>query len=431
MTAQEVIDAIHARQSTGFKSSLQLTQKLMAEMQLNTKLTVPVIHVAGTNGKGSTCAMLMSVLEKAGYHTGCYTSPFLQSYHERIRIGGIPIDDELLASVGTRVLAAAEHLEQVYSVHYMPFELGTVLAIAAFHEAHCDAIILETGMGGRLDATTAIEPDLCIITRIGMDHMDYLGNTLGAIAGEKAGILCPGIPLVLNAMPKEASDVILARACALNVPVQRSDDWIPRKVEVFEKSLRVCVSIRNDWDVSVNLAGKHQVENILGVLCAVETLRDMGLRIPSSAVQDGLRELHWPGRLEWHGNILMDSAHNEDGLKTLAAYWNQTCGGKNAVLLTGMMTDKVTDKVLYELSKLSETIVTVCPAEHRGMSAETLATRLKDLSGHFVYSSSSVEEGLRLACQLADEQQACVIVSGSMYLVGAVRTLLGLSWRGE
>ncbi len=195
LNSEEVIAAIHGSYATGSKNGFQNVLTLLDKMHV--ALRTPIVHVAGTNGKGSTCAMLESILRRAGYHTGLYTSPFLQAYQERIRLDGLPLDDARMVKYGNPLVQAAEEM-RAEGAFVTPFEMGTALALAAFDGENCDIAIVEVGMGGRKDPTNIVHPILCAITAIGLDHMAYLGDTLEAIAGEKAGIIKDNTPVVCH-----------------------------------------------------------------------------------------------------------------------------------------------------------------------------------------------------------------------------------------
>ena len=278
-TAEEVVNEIHSALGDGDKQGLRNTAALLETLQAWP--ACPVIHVAGTNGKGSVCAMLNSVLTAAGYRTGMYTSPFLQTYSERIRLNGKPVSDELLAQYGNETLDAAEKLKREQDYHCTPFELGTALAFRTFRAEKVELIISETGMGGRLDPTNAIpNPTVCAITAIGMDHMQYLGNTLTEIAGEKAGIIKYGVPVVCYPPEeKEVQDVLNARA-----EKEEATLIIPEKeqIRIREANARYTIADYKTgnrvWtNLRISLSGEHQTVNALVVLCVLEELEKQGM----------------------------------------------------------------------------------------------------------------------------------------------------------
>ncbi len=428
MTAQQVIDAIHGSYATGSKNGHRNVRALLDALNVD-QSGVRIIHVAGTNGKGSTCAMLASVLKAAGYRVGLYTSPFLQHYQERIRLDGVPMADELLVRYGEPLVAAAKELQR-QDAFVTPFEMGTALALSVFAGEKCDFAVIEVGMGGRLDPTNIVSPCLCAITAIGLDHMGFLGDTLPAIAGEKAGIIKPGVPVVCYPADAEVRAVFEEAAADRNAPLrQLSEDAILR-VEGDAYGSTATYRLENEWrDVRLSLPGDYQVRNAMTVLALAEELRRQGHDLPEDAVRRGLAETVWPARMEWacDGRVLIDGAHNPQGVAALAAYakrWLKDC---RRVLLSGVMADKVQEDLLTLLAGLAPEAVTVAPDNPRAMTPEEYAARLNALGGHAV-PAGTMEDGLRLALELAGED-GVVIAAGSLYLAGEVRSVLRLPWK--
>ena len=425
-TAEEVVNEIHSALGDGDKQGLRNTAALLEALQAWP--VCPVIHVAGTNGKGSVCAMLSSVLTAAGYKVGLYTSPFLQTYRERIRINGIPISDVQLEQYGNRTLDAAEKLKQKWDYHCTPFELGTALAFHTFRRERAEIIVSETGMGGRLDPTNAVpEPAVCAITAIGMDHMQYLGNTLREIAGEKAGIIKPGVPVVCYPPEEtEVRNVLKQKARQSEAPL-----IIPEKGQIRIREINARYTIadfrtaRRQYDgLKISLPGEHQTLNALVALCILDELEKQGIRIPEEAVASGLGNTFWPGRLEWCGNILMDGAHNAQGITAFRRYVDEQLEGRKKVLLTGVLKEKLSEEMLSGLASVSDTAVTVTPDSPRAMEAEELAGLLRG-KGMDARTAKNLEEGLEKARDLAGKD-GLVLATGSLYFIGAMRSALGL-----
>ncbi|MCQ2458005.1 MAG: bifunctional folylpolyglutamate synthase/dihydrofolate synthase [Clostridia bacterium] len=423
LNARQVIDRIHGAIGDGSKNGLDNTRKLIG--MLDCAPRVPVIHVAGTNGKGSTCAMTASVLKEAGYKTGLYTSPFLQIYNERIRIDGTPVSDDVLAREGNRVLQAAEELKKE-GVRATPFELGTALALCVFATENVEYIVLEVGMGGRLDPTNAVEnPAVCAITAIGMDHMQYLGDTLTAIAGEKAGIIKEGVPVVCHTQPADVTETIRLVAEKKHARMIMTDPSMILAEESRLNETRADLKTATEWKgLRIPLPGKHQVTNTLVVLGIIDELRARGTRVPDEAVYRGIASTVWPARAEWCGSLLMDGAHNAQGAASLADYVHRELSGVHRVLLTGVLKEKLSGEMLTSLSGMARTAITVTPDSPRAMAAEELAGILRDY-GMEVTAAGSVEEGLATARKLAGEQ-GVVIATGSLYFVGQLRGIVGL-----
>ena len=425
-TAEEVVNEIHSALGDGDKQGLRNTAALLETLQAWP--ACPVIHVAGTNGKGSVCAMLNSVLTAAGYRTGMYTSPFLQTYNERIRLNGKPITAEQLAQYGNETLDAAEKLKRELDYHCTPFELGTALAFHTFQAEKAELIISETGMGGWLDPTNAIpNPTVCAITAIGMDHMQYLGNTLTEIAGEKAGIIKYGVPVVCYPPEeKEVQDVLNARA-----EKEEATLIIPEKeqIRIREANARYTIADYKTgnrvWtNLRISLPGEHQTVNALVVLCVLEKLEKQGIRVPEEAVISGLGNAFWPGRLEWCGNVVMDGAHNAQGIAAFNRYVQEHLSGKRKVLLTGVLKEKLSEEMLGGLASVTDIAVTVTPDSPRAMKAEELAELLRG-KGMEACAANSLKEGLETAGKLAGED-GLILATGSLYFIGAMRSELGL-----
>ena len=425
MQANEVIEAIHGSYAKGSKHGLRNVRMLLELLCPESR--VPVIHVAGTNGKGSVCAMLESILRHAGYRTGLYTSPFLQAYPERIRLDGLPLADDLMVRYGEPLLKAASALEK-QDVQPTPFELGTALALSVFEGERVDAAIVEVGLGGRLDPTNVVSPCLCAITAIGMDHMNYLGNTLEAIAGEKAGIIKPGVPVVCHPAEAGVAEVFARAAKELGAPLTQLRREQVLHAQTDAHGATASFRLENDWnDLSIPLPGDHQLTNALTVLGLVEQLRAQGWRIPENAVREGLRTVKWPARLEWCGNILIDGAHNPQGVAALSAFVRTHLVNRRRVLLTGVLADKLQPDMLRDLCGLAEEIITVTPDNPRAMGAQELAQRMRDAGGH-ARAASMLAEGLAMARRAAGEE-GIIIAAGSLYFAGSLRSLLKLPWR--
>jgi dihydrofolate synthase/folylpolyglutamate synthase len=348
-----------------------------------------VVHVAGTNGKGSVCAMVESIARAAGRRTGLYTSPHLCRFAERIRLDGAPVTDDALADLLTRALDEGPDLSF--------FETATLAAFLAFREAKVDLAVVEVGLGGRLDATNVIPtPAAAAITRIALDHTDRLGTTLEEIAREKAGIAKPGLDLLLGDMPASVRAAIDEVAHACGATTTRVDD--------------------EPLDVPLGLAGAHQRDN---ARIAVALARRIGA--PRAAIEQGLADVRWPGRLERIGNVLLDGAHNPDGARALASYVaGLGIPPEQVVLVFGALADKDWPAMLDELAKVATRRVYVAPqATSRGAAiASDMAAR------HPGTAAASLDAALD---GLAAAPPDLAVVCGSLVLVGQARAkLLGL-----
>lgn len=425
LNAEQVIGAIHGSYATGSKNGHRNVLALLDRMGVT--MRTPVIHVAGTNGKGSTCAMLASILKAAGYQVGLYTSPFLQHYQERIRIGGLPLTDDLMVKYGNPLVEAAAAL-QAQEAFVTPFEMGTALALSAFDGEGCDIAIIEVGMGGRFDPTNIVNPIACAITAIGLDHMGFLGDTLEAIAGEKAGIIKPDVPVVCYPAQESVQRVFEEAAKAVDAPLyQLSEDMLLSAEGDAHGSCITC-QLAQRWEkLRISLPGQYQQRNALTVLALIETLQKQAWHIPEAAVRQGMAETIWPARLEWCGNVLIDGAHNPQGVDALVQYVDAYLADKRRVLLTGVLSDKLQPEMLGQMVHIARDIVTVTPDTPRAMPAAEYAAHLNACGGQAA-PADALEVGLALAGQLAGEN-GVVIAAGSLYFAGALRTALGLAWK--
>ena len=425
LNAQQVIDAIHGSYQTGSKNGHRNMLALLEHMGVSMK--TPYIHVAGTNGKGSTCAMLASVLKAAGFKVGLYTSPFLQHYQERIRLNGVPLTDELMVKYGNPLVEAAKTLEAAGDF-VTPFEMGTALALAAFDGEDCDFAVIEVGMGGRLDPTNIIKPQVCAITAIGLDHMGFLGDTLEEIAGEKAGIIKPGVPVVCYPAEAGVRRVFAEQAEKLGAPLIQLDERAILHVEGDMYGSVVTYQLEKLWsDTRIGLPGQYQQRNAMTVLALVEALQKQGHEIPAEAVRRGLAETLWPARLEWAGKVLIDGAHNPQGVDALVQYVDQFLADRRRVLLSGVLADKLQPEMLGQMVHIAREIVTVTPDTPRAMAAADYAAHLNACGGSAI-PAETLAEGLKMALDLAGAD-GVVIAAGSLYFAGALRTELNLAWK--
>ena len=428
LNAQEIISLIHNSYLTGRKNGLENTRLLLEKLELH--YDRPMVHVAGTNGKGSVCAMLESVLRCAGYRTGLYTSPFLQAYPERIRMDGIPIADEKIEAYGNPVIEASRQLEQEQDIHATPFEHGTALALSAMQGEQVDVTVVEVGLGGRLDPTNLITPTVCAITAIGMDHMHILGDTIEAIAGEKAGIIKPGVPVVCEAAQMSVAEVFCREAEKKGAPLTQLREDMLRAWECTAYGSIASYQIgETAWErVRLSLPGEHQLQNAMTVLGVVEQLRRQGFVLPDEAVRNGLAKTVWPARLEWQGNILIDGAHNAHGVAALSRFVTNHLADRKRVLLTGVLTEKLSEDMLHGLCTLADKAVTVAPDSRRAMTSEAYAQRLREAGMPSAQPAANLPEALAAAREMAGED-GIIIACGSLYFAGELRNALGLAWR--
>ncbi len=423
---EEAVAYIHGKYGKGVKVGLDNMKRLLARLGDPHK-TLRCIHVAGTNGKGSTCAFIDSMLRQTGAKVGLYTSPFLMRYNERMRINGMEIPDETVARLTTRIEREVSAMEESGEGYPTVFEIGTALMFTWFAEEKVDWAVIEVGLGGRLDPTNVLEnPACCVITRIGLDHVKVLGDTLELIAAEKGGIIKSGVPVVLQAQDKCVHDVIAGICAEKNAALLDCADFMPEDVAVKVRGASFVAELphlrREEYEIG--LCGAHQVDNAMTALGAMSCLLDTHC-IAKAAIVDGLREAVWAGRLEWMGeNLLLDGAHNPQGAKTVEAYAQSCLAGKKLLLLTGMMADKDVSRVVDTLAPLAARVLCVEPEKMpRAIQAEKLAEMYRERTGVQVTAMEDTLSALRYA-QENVEEDGIILVCGSLYLVGEVRRLL-------
>jgi len=375
-----------------------------------------VVHVAGTNGKGSVCAMIESGLRRAGRRTGLFTSPHLAEPTERIRIDGQPVSADRFAAAFDRVHHAAGELLARGAIDHHPtyFETVTAMAFAIFAEERVEATVLEVGLGGRLDATNICAPELCVITPVDFDHEAFLGKSLEAIAGEKAGILKPGVPAVFARQRAEAAATLEARAAGLGVEVWRTGAWRIEDLELSARGSRFTARGAVALDIECPLAGEHQVENALTAALALARLG-----VPALAIREGVAATRWPGRLERvseRPEILLDGAHNPAGARALAAYLDRFYAGRRVTLIYGAMRDKAIGEVSGILFPRAAEVIATAPRQARAVQPETV----RQIADHpNLRTAAAIEEALEMA-----RGAETTVVTGSLFLVAEARALL-------
>jgi len=397
------------------------TRRLLAALG-NPQRGLRFVHIAGTNGKGSTAAMLASILTAAGYRTGLYTSPHLVRYGERIQVNGGPIPEAELSALLEEARPALSAIGEKPS----EFELLTVLGCLYFRKQGCEIVVWEVGLGGRLDPTNIIDaPECAVVTNIGLEHTEFLGDTVEKIAAEKAGIIKPGCPVVCQSQSPEAEAVIRERCarmgCGLTVtaPALLEPGAADLDGQLFSYRLRQALRLE--------LLGPFQLRNAAAVLDTVDALRRRGWAISEDAVRRGLADARWPGRfevLEKTPPVIVDGAHNPDGMEALAECLERYFPQGNVTFVMGVMADKDYQAMAAKVVPYARGFVTVTPDSARALAAETLAADIRDRLGLPAAAEPSVEDGVRRALRECGPEGA-VCVFGSLYQTGRVRTLLG------
>ncbi len=378
------------------------------------------VHVAGTNGKGSTCAMIASALQAAGRRTGLFTSPHLAEPTERIRIDGRPITAGRFAAAFERVHATVERLlaDGLLDMHTTYFETVTAMALVVFAEEAVEMVVLEVGLGGRLDATNIVTPDLCVITPIDFDHEAFLGSSLEAIAGEKAGILKAGVTAVFARQRREAGAVLDLRAEQLSIPVARTEAWRIDDLELDARGSRFLLSGELDLRIVCPLAGEHQVEN---AATASVALTRLGVAEPE--IVAGIARTRWPGRLERvseHPEIVLDGAHNPAGARALGAYISRFYAGRRVRLIYGAMRDKAVDEIGGILFPHAQQVIVTAPRQARALAPESI----RQVAEHpDLRTAANLREALRMVKDDATAEDA-IFITGSLFLVAEAREML-------
>ena len=419
MSYADALDYIHHVAWRGSNLGLERTRELLERIG-NPQKQLKFIHVAGTNGKGSTCSMIANTLSIAGYNTGLYISPFITRFNERMQMNGQMISDETLAEITAFVKPHADAMAD----HPTEFELITVIAFEYFFRSKADVIVLEVGMGGELDSTNVIDkPELAIITNIGLDHTQELGPTIADIARAKAGIIKPGCDVLIYDQNPEA-DEIFKSVCR--------EKGAELTVTKHERITNVSVSLdalKFDCEpygaLTCGLVGTYQAKNAAVVITAIELLQNKGWNISAEQLKSGLASVRWPARFE----ILMrkpvfvaDGGHNPQGIQAVAASLIEHFPNRKITFLIGVMADKDISHMIDSLAPLASGFVTVTPNNPRALSADVLAAMLQG-RGCSAISCGSVGEGVSRAIELAGSD-GVVCALGSLYLLGDVRTAI-------
>ncbi len=419
MTYDEALEYIHSISWSFCKPGLERIGTL-CEALGNPQDKLKFVHVAGTNGKGSFCSMLSSILESAGYKTGLYTSPYIKFFNERMQINRKNIENEKLTEITERVRPIADAMTDKPT----EFELITAIAFLYFAEAGCDIVVLEAGMGGRLDSTNIIKtPVLSVITGIALDHTAYLGDTVEKIAAEKAGIIKSGVPVLFGGEDLSAMAVIESRASELGSSFYKTDRT---KLTVSEATLSGTVfDYKERHSVKTNLLGLYQPKNATTVLDAVDILKERGLNVSEDAVRCGLLSAKWPARFEIISEnplIIFDGAHNPEGItvatESIAHYFDS-----KVTVLSGVLQDKDYRFIAGELSKIADTAFTTTPDSPRALSATEYAKILAENSVSAT-PCPDIKTALRAAYEKAKNSGTALVCLGSLYTYADVTAAL-------
>jgi dihydrofolate synthase/folylpolyglutamate synthase len=391
---REALSWLYSLQRFGIKLGLENIEHLLDELSKSDFLqgaTWKVIHVAGTNGKGSVCAMIDSICRAQGYRTGLFTSPHLVTFRERIRVNGDMISEEAVADGLTTI----RNLVANWDPHPTFFEVVTALALKHFSDTKIEIAIFETGLGGRLDATNAIQSDVSVITPIDFDHEQWLGKTISEIAAEKAGIIKPGFPVVSAPQRVDAEKVIQARAAECHVPVE--------------------FAIKPYDETPIALAGAHQKEN---AALAIAALRAAKIDIDNSAIVQGLTRIEWPARFQrWDERTIIDGAHNPAAASTLAETWREIFGDRRATLVLAVLADKNLRTICEALAPIADSVLLPKIRSERAADPEELARVLANITPPLPYS---ITPNIDDALMLARAKPNPILITGSLHFAGEV-----------
>ena len=416
MNATEAIEYIHSVCWKGSIPGLERTQTLLSLMG-NPEKKLKFVHIAGTNGKGSTAAMTASILRKAGYRTGLYTSPYIYRFHERMQVDGEPISDEDLAAITEYVKPLASSMP----VSPTEFELVSCIAFEYFARMNCDIVVLEVGMGGAMDSTNVIEvPEVAVITNIGLDHTDYLGSTVEEIALTKSGIFKENGHAVIYRGSASVEKVFEDVCAQKHVSLKKANF---EGLKLLSHGLEGQVFDCGKWKgLELPLLGDHQLHNAAVVLAVAETLQELGWKITDQDIRDGIASVSWPGRFDIMRRdplFIIDGGHNPQCIEALVKNIQDYLKDRRVIVLTGVLADKDYADMYKPVMPLVEQFVCITPPNPRKLEAELLAQYLREV-GATATPCESIEAGVRKAMDLAGKD-GVVLCFGSLYSIGAIR----------
>ncbi|MDR3729023.1 MAG: folylpolyglutamate synthase/dihydrofolate synthase family protein [Oscillospiraceae bacterium] len=417
MTLSEAMEFIQSAGWLGCRPGLERITDLMERLD-NPQKELRYVHITGTNGKGSTAAMLSSILQQAGYRVGLFTSPHLRLYNERIQINGRMISDQDLCTAAEAVKAASDCMAHSPT----EFERFTAMALLYFQRKNCDIVVLEVGLGGSLDSTNVIPaPEAAVITQIDLEHTEYLGNTLEEIAATKAGIIKPGCDTVLCAQSQSVEAAVGARCTACGSPLHLTAPALLQHCVYTLQGQQF--DYRQRKNLYLGLLGTYQSSNAAVVLDTVDALRGRGWDIPEPAIRQGLSAAVWPGRFEKMQDaplVFLDGAHNSNGVEALVRCLRTYLPGRKVTFVMGVMADKDYGAMLERIGPLAQRFITVTPDCIRAMPSEQLRSEILARFSLPVQSAKRVESGISLALETCRETDA-ICIFGSLYQAGAAR----------
>jgi dihydrofolate synthase/folylpolyglutamate synthase len=433
MNYNEAIDYIKNTAKFGSKLGLDRTEKIL-ELLGNPHKKIKTIHIAGTNGKGSTTAMITRILIDSGYTVGSYISPYIEEFEERIQVNNKNIPKDELAEIITEVSKAVDKVVQLGYSNPTEFEIITCAGFLYYYKKSVDYAVIEVGLGGRLDSTNVINPILSIITSISLDHVAILGDNVDKIAYEKAGIIKENTPVVLFPQNLEAEKVIEKvvverNSSLIKVPSNRSNFIESYAAEVdgnnkIVQSIEV-ITKKDTYKAELALLGKHQILNATVVIYACETLIELGVNIAKENILRGLKEVQWPGRLEIMGTkptVVIDGAHNIDGISKLTESIDMYFNYNNLILILGILADKQVEDMIKTIVPKATKVIAVTPHSERAELAEDLKLEIEKY-GVPCEAMENYEEAYRKALSYCNEDDL-LLLSGSLYMIGDMRKII-------
>ncbi|MBC1383477.1 bifunctional folylpolyglutamate synthase/dihydrofolate synthase [Listeria innocua] len=418
---QEALDWIHGTLRLGIKPGLARMEYIMEKLNHPEKAN-KWVHIAGTNGKGSTLTFIRSSLEEAGYKTGTFTSPYIETFNERISVNGIPVSDQMIVDLANRIKPIAEELEKTVYGPPSEFEIITAMMFLCFAEYESiDIGIIEVGLGGRLDSTNVLTPLISVITTIGMDHMEFLGNSIEQIAGEKAGIIKPGIPVISGVIQKEAQEVIINNAVRNNSNVA----WLNKDFFIQNRDNEITFRTSHGDEIpniTIGLLGIHQLNNAAVAIKVLQYLNTFSsYEINQSAIKQGLKKAFWPGRMElldMKPFIMLDGAHNPEGVKTFADSLRTYPGHKK--IIVSILKDKNYQEMITLLKTIPDTDIILTTFDYPRAMSSNEVTQIGSVEG--ISTNPNWKQALDGIKEIKNDTK--FFITGSLYFISEVRKYL-------
>lgn len=419
---QDTLAVIHSHGRFSGRAGLHRIRALLDALG-NPQRQLKFVHIAGTNGKGSTAVMTANVLEQAGCKTGLFVSPYLVDFRERIRINGEYISQSDLIAVQKRVSEAEHSLTLPDDEYIGEFEYTTAMAMVYFAKMHCDIVVLEVGLGGRYDATNIIDPpEVCALTSVSLDHMAVLGNTVEEIAADKCYIIKPATTVV--SYPKQTGrvpDVVRARCNLVGAQYR-----VPEEAAILFSDITGSDFVYQGQQYHVSMLGVHQVYNALTVIEIVRALREKGWNITRQNLMEGIRRTHFDGRLEVvreHPLLILDGAHNQDGVAALCRTIDELLRGRRIVMVLGMVSDKAFEDCAEQLSKRADVLLAAAPSDNPRALESSAIAQIAARHCKKVIDCGTLDKAIEQAQQCAEADDV-LLICGSLYLVGEAKKIL-------